>query len=227
MFEKAIDIDPDYARALVCASWCYRRKVQISGMELSDHDRNESIRLANAALKADSGDPYVMWQAALTTALLEHDFDAAVTLIDRSLSVNANANRAWLAGGMIRSMVGDPDAAIDHAERALRLSPLDISGWAAHGVLATAHLQEQRYEDAAAWAGKSVRQHKFNSPAYHVLAASCAQVGRMDEAHEAITRSLELDPDLTLTRFQEIYPVACYKNLDGCLDGLGKAGLPD
>ena len=29
--------------------------------------------------------------------------------------------------------------------------------------------------------------------------------GRMDEAREAITRSLDLDPDLTLTRLQEIW----------------------
>ncbi len=148
-------------------------------------------------------------------------------MIDRSLSANANANRAWIASGMVRCMVGDPETAIEHAERAIRLSPLDVSMWVAHAVLATAHLQQQRYEEAAAWAGRSVRQNTYNSPTHHVLAASRAHLGRMEEAREAVRRSLELDPELTVSRLEQIYPIAGYKNLDGFLEGLRKAGLPE
>lgn len=64
-------------------------------------------------------------------------------------------------------------------------------------------------------------------PAYHVLAASCALIGQFDEAKETIRQLLELDPELTVTRLQQIYPVAKYKNLDSFLDGLRKAGLPE
>ncbi len=227
LFSKSIEIDPGYGRAYVCASWCYRRQVQVGGMILSEADRAESIRLAKEALKVAPDDPYVMWQAALTAAYLEQDFDGAIGLIDRSLSVNANANRAWIASGIVRTMVGDPETAMEHAERSIRLSPLDISKWVAHGVLATACLQEQRYEDAAGWAREAVRQQPYNAPAYHVLAASCAHLQRMDEAAEAIRRSLELDADLTIARLQAIYPIARYKNLDGFLDGLRQAGLPE
>ena len=39
---------------------------------------------------------------------------------------------------------------------------------------------------------------------------------------DADRRALELDPELTISRLKEIFPVARYKNLDG----LGKAGLP-
>ena len=44
---------------------------------------------------------------------------------------------------------------------------------------------------------------------------------------EAVRRSLKLDPDLTVSRLEEIYPIAGYKNLDSYLDGLRKAGLPE
>ncbi|MCH7796187.1 MAG: CadC-family transcriptional regulator, partial [Proteobacteria bacterium] len=227
LFRKAIEVDANYARAYACASWFYRRQVQLRGMVLSDEDRDEGIRLAQAGLKADNTDPYVLWQAGMTVSLVEGDFDAAILYIDRSLSINSNSTRAWLSSASVRCCVGDPETAIEHADRAIRLSPLDVAMWVAHGVLATAHLQLADYEEAAAWARKSVRQHAYNAPAYHVLAACCAHLGRTEEAGAAVARSLELDPAMTISRLKAIYPVSGYRNLDGFLEGLRKAGLAD
>jgi adenylate cyclase len=226
-FRLAIERDPNYARAYACASWCYRRHVQINGMTLSEEDRDECIRLTNAALKADDTDPYVLWHAGLTAGLLENDLDTGTALVDRSLAINPNSVRAWASSGMLRNISANTSTAIEHAERAMRLSPLDTAMWVLYSVLAIAHMQEQRYEDAASWARKSIRQHRFNLPAYHVLAASCTHRDRLDEAKETIQQLLELDPELTITRLQEIYPVANYKNLDSFLDGLRRAGLPE
>ncbi len=163
----------------------------------------------------------------MTTAFIKRDFEAAIELIDRSLSINANSTRAWSASGIVRNIVGDPETAIDHANRAIRLSPLDISVWVPYGILAIAEMQQQQYEDAAAWARKSVRQHAFNVPGYHVLAACYAHLERLDDARAAIAQSLELDPKLTISRLKVIYPIDGYKNLDEFLDGLRKAGLPE
>jgi adenylate cyclase len=226
-FRMAIERDPNYGRAYACASWCYRRHVQVNGMTLSEEDRDESIRLANAALKADDTDPYVLWQAGVTVGLLENDLDTATALVDRSLAINPNAVRAWAASGLLRNILADTNTAIEHAERAMRLSPLDTAMWVLYGILAIAHMQEQRYEDAASWARKSIRQHRYNLPAYHVMAASYSHRDRLNEAKETIQQLLELDPELTISRLQEIYPVASYKNLDSFLDGLRRAGLPE
>jgi TolB-like protein len=227
LFETAIGLDPSFGRAYACASWCHRRHVQLAGMSLSLHDQRECVRLARVALNVDAGDPYVLWQAGMTAAYVERDPDAGMVLIDQSLQTNANANRAWLASGLVRCMVGDPEMAIDHAERAIRLSPLDTSMWVAHGVLATAYLQLARYEESAHWARSSTRRHIYNAPAFHVLAASCAQLGLMDQAHEAIERALEFDPKLTIRRLEEIFLISRYRNLDRFLEGLRKAGLPE
>ena len=227
LFLKAIEVDANYARAYVCASWFYRRQVQLRGMVLSDEDKAECIRLAQAGLKADNTDPYVLWQAGMTVALVEGDFDAAILYIDRSLSINANSTRAWLSSASVRCCVGNPETAIEDADRAIRLSPLDTAMWVAHGVLATAHLQLADYEEAAAWARKAVRQHAYNAPAHHVLAACCAHLGRTEEAGAAVARSLELDPAMTISRLKAIYPVSGYRNLDGFVEGLRKAGLAD
>ena len=227
LFRRAIEADPTYARAYVCASWCYRRRVQLMGMVLSDAERAEAVRLAQAALKADSTDPYVLWQAGVTAALVEGDFEEGAALIDRSLAINANSNRAWLSSAMRRCYVGDPETAIEHAEKAMRLSPLDVSMWVAYGCLATAQMQLENYETAVKWARKSVRMHHDHLPARMVLAASLAQLGQRDDAEATLADLLALDPDLTITTLRERYPIARYRNLDGFLEGLKKAGLKD
>ena len=49
----------------------------------------------------------------------------------------------------------------------------------------------------------------------------------IDEANAALNRLLELDPGLTIERLLEIFRLSRYRNLDGMLDGLRKAGLPE
>ena len=149
------------------------------------------------------------------------------TLVERSLAINANSTRAWSTSGTLHCILGEPVRAIADAERAIRLSPLDPSMWVPYGLLAIAHMQLSHYEEAASWAKKSVTQHRYNLPAYHVLAASCAILDRRTDAEQAINQLLELDPELTITRLQQIYPVARYPNLDVFLDGLRRAGLPE
>jgi TolB-like protein/class 3 adenylate cyclase len=226
LFRKAIDSDSRYARAYVCASWCYRRHVQIRGMTLPEEDKAESIHLAEVALRLDSTDPYVLWQAGMTAGLVGADIEKMNTLIERSLAINANSTRAWSASGILHCILGEPGRAIADAERAIRLSPLDTSMWVAFGILANAHMQLQQHEEAASWARKSVSQHKFNLPAYHALAASCTHLGHQAEAEKAVSQLRELDPELTITRIQQIYPVARYQNLNVFLEGLRQAGLP-
>lgn len=164
--EDIFDLQDEVTESVVCASWCYRRHVQIRGMTLSEEDRAESIRLAELALKLDGTDPYVLWQSG-------------------------------------------------------------ISMWVPYGILANAHMQLQQHEEAASWARKSLAQHKFNLPAYHVLAASCIHLDRQTEAEKAVHQLRELDPELTVSRLQHIYPVARYRNLDLLLQGLRQAGLPE
>jgi len=226
LFREAIKADSRYARAYVCASWCYRRHVQLRGMTLSDKDKAESISLAEAAVALDGTDPYVLWQAGMTAGLVADDPTMMTTLVERSLSINSNSTRAWSANGILRCILGQPEEAIPAAERAIRMSPVDPSMWVPYGLLANAYMQQAQYEEAASWARKSLAQHRFNLPAYHVLGASCVHIGHQVEAESAVRQLRELDPELTISRLEATYPVARYRNLDTFLEGLSQAGLP-
>jgi TolB-like protein/Tfp pilus assembly protein PilF len=225
-FVSAIEIDPAYARAYVCASYCYRRQVQLEGMMLPEKTITEAIRLAREGLRLAPTDPYVLWQTAMTIALVGKDFDEALMLVKRSLKINNSSNRAWIASGMIHCYVGEPETAIEHAEKAMRLSPLDISMWVACWVMATGNLQLGNYQEAADWANKSIRRHPDYLSSKYILAASLAQLDRNSELKATVSEIMAVDPAISVDRFVKIHPVARYRNLDGFLEGLKKAGLP-
>lgn len=226
-FYKAIEKDQGYARAYAYAFWCYRREVDMRGLVLSKEEQAEAIRLIETGLKCDKDDHVVLMQAGTMKSLLQRDFEGALALVDRSLVINPNTARTWYASAMARSCIGDTETAIKHAERAIRISPRNPSHWYARWCIAAAHLQELRYEQAAEAAKKVVQVNSYILAAHLILAASSVHLGRLEEARAAIKRSLQLDPTLTVSQVQEIFPIANYKNLNAYLDGLRKAGLPD
>jgi tetratricopeptide (TPR) repeat protein len=226
-FYKAIEKDPGYGRAYAYAFWCYRREVQSNGMMLSKKERAEATRLMEAGLKADKDDPIVLWQAASLKAHFERDFEGALDLLERSLSIDPSSSRAWNTSSAIHGSMGHSETAREHAEHAIRISPRNPAHWVSYTHIAEATLQDMRYQDAADAAKKALQLNKYMVPAHLVLAASCAHLGRLDEAQAAIRRALEFNSKLTIARLPELFPIARYKNLDVYLDGLRKAGLPD
>ena len=225
-FRRAIDADPNYARAYCCASWCYRRQVQLWGMILSEEDKAESLRLAQAALQADNTDPYVLWQVGFTVALVEQDIEGGLSLIDRSLAANSNSNRALLTSASVRTLSGDPQTAIEHATRAIQLSPLDTSMWVAFGVLANAYAQLGNYNEAVVWARRSVRLHREFLLAHIALIASLAQLGQQREAEMALSELQKIEPDFTLMSIRQRFPLDRFQSHQSFIEGLSKAGLP-
>ncbi len=123
--------------------------------------------------------------------------------------------------------MGHSETARKHAEHVIRISPRNPTHWVSYKEIAAANLQAMRYQEAADAARKALQLNSYYVPAHLILAASCAHLGRLDEAQAAIKRSLERNPELTIARLPEFFPIARYKNLDAYLDGLRKAGLPD
>ena len=94
--------------------------------------------------------------AGLAVGYVVGDFDRALRLIDRARDLNPNLATAWYASGTMRAFRGgEPDVAIDHLTRAMRLSPFDPLTFAMQGMMALAHICAGRYEEAADWAEKS------------------------------------------------------------------------
>jgi tetratricopeptide (TPR) repeat protein len=92
--------------------------------------------------------------------------------------------------------------AIEHLQRAMRLSPRDPLMFTMQGVTAFAHFFAGRHDEAAAWAEKAFWERPNVLATLRIAAASNALAGRQEQAQEAIARALELDPDMRLSNLQ-------------------------
>jgi tetratricopeptide (TPR) repeat protein len=153
--------------------------------------------------------------------------DDQIAALERAISLdpsNAGAH-GWL--GTALSLAGRGDEAITHLEKAMRLDPrypwkslwLDSMAWG--------YFAAGRYEVAVDWAKRSVRVSPDDELGYRTLAASYAQLGRLEDASAAVAEELRVRPELTLEKVREENRNTAPNFLERWLDGLRKAGLPE
>jgi tetratricopeptide (TPR) repeat protein len=98
------------------------------------------------------------WSGA-ALAFVVGEIDEGIALIDRALRLNPNLMDAWLSSGLARLVTGEWETVIDHMARAMRLSPFDPILFLMQQGTATAYFFTGRYDEAAAWAAKSIAEY--------------------------------------------------------------------
>jgi adenylate cyclase len=88
---------------------------------------------------------------------------------------------------------GELDAAIEHFQHAVRLSPLEPRTFLAYSGLTNAHFLAGRYEKALEWATTGIRQWPNFVGLQRVAAACYAKSGRIDDAKRAWHLAFQLD----------------------------------
>src|SRR5208282_3547726 len=122
---KALDIDPKFSLAMALLSFSAAIAQAQGVVALSQDDLQESLKRARAALDADPHHPLVLAYSAYILSLVGHEHERALTLLERSLTLNPNSAFAWRMSAWVHSFSGDYEKAIERFERARRLSPVD------------------------------------------------------------------------------------------------------
>jgi len=159
------------------------------------------------------------------------DFEKARFQIDKALQLNPNDSRVLGLYGLFLTAIGEPEQAIKQYIYAERLNPMP-PGWFSR-LKAVAYFSAGRYDDAIS-ALNSIETTINAERAW--LAASCAQAGRLEEAHTILEEFLRIAekemavfPGCSLNAWEPfLRAVKPYKNqadYDRLFDGLRKAGL--
>jgi adenylate cyclase len=228
LLKRALAIDPTYAPAAALIGECCVTR-RLHGWGVSEADIEESVRLARQAIQWGKDDPDTLWMSAISLANFAGEYSTAAHLIERALSLNPNSAHAWNAKGYAEYRQNRLDAATDAFNRAIRLSPLDpLGGYFSNG-LAITNLALGRYEEALDWADRCLHEFPQFAPAMRNKVVACVQLGRIEQARNAVERLLEQHPGATIAKWQA--SVNQYrlppKVLDVYVDSFRKAGLPE
>jgi len=228
LLSRSIALDPDFASPYGAAAFCYVVR-KINGWT-TDRLREiaESTRLARVVAQLGNDDALALAFGGLALGYVAGDLEGAIALVERALVLNPNLAIAWYASGTVRAFRGgEPDVAVEHLARAMRLSPRDPFMFTMQGVTAFAHFYAGRYDEAAAWAEKAFWERPNILATLRIAAASNALAGRREKAQEAVARALELDPDMRLSNLKDrIGTFGRPQDYAKYADALRKAGLP-
>jgi TolB-like protein len=224
LLERAIAMDSTYALAHAYAAMCHHSRFLRLG--LREDERAASIRHATIAIANGQDDALAMTFAGFSIGMDAHDRAAAFTAFESALAISPSTAQAYIFGSVILGWTGEAERAIEWAEQAMRLSPLDPWTWSTFHALTLGHFHRGRYDEAVKAAHKAVQGNPGHSISSMLLAAALVKAGRLDDAKVAAARVLELQPQFRYSR--QFAGVDCAPALAASLgEALREVALPE
>jgi len=224
LLEKALEIEPGYARAHADLAWCLHHR--FSRGALCEDDRTAARRHAHAALAGGGDDATTLAIAAFVIALDEHDTATALNLFDRALALSSSNIFALGCSAVTLAWMGNAELAMERAHRAVRLSPFDPLNVRPYDALAIAYFHTGRFDESLTAARRAIDFSPDFSVPYAYSAAALVRLGRIDEAKSAAQRVLALQPSFSVSGFSITVGLSptVFKSF---AEAWHKAGLPE
>jgi TolB-like protein len=222
-FEMALDIDPAYGLAYSQLAMSYVFDYGNGWTSDPEGSLREARRNADRglALEPDEAEPH---SVVALVAMMENDIEELARETEATLAINPNHARSHTFRGNMLIAKGDPLAAIEHMERAMRLEP------SAHQIqihhLGLAYFYAGKYETAAALFRERILLVPTTDMTRGVLAATLGQLGHFEEARRVWAELMAINPNYSqaarLKRGLQLQPA----ERERLLGGLRLAGLP-
>jgi TolB-like protein/class 3 adenylate cyclase/rhodanese-related sulfurtransferase len=234
-FERAIELDPGYARAYAGLAAVYWDVANLGWYWDLDIEWKFALDQANKYLATALEHPTKEALALSAEMLvLQGRSDEAIAQIDRAIALDPNAADSYVSKARVLNAMGLAGQAEEQAHLALRLNPLYSPGYLR--ALGRSLFHQERYEEAAEIMERVVSRQSDNPYDYATLAAIYGQLGRIEDAKAAVQKYNELygKYEYTPMTVQEIgwwwyadlydYETTYKVRL---VEGLRKAGVPE
>ncbi len=225
MFRRAIALDPNYGRAYAGLAFALYRVAMFGYTSLTDATVPNALENARRAVQLDGADYLAHWVlAALYTRTGEQESGLAEAI--RSVELNPSNGHGYTLVGLALTLLGRPEEALPHLEKARALSPNDPRLNLMMNYTALAYYLARDYDAAADWARRAIQLQPNYSESHLFLAAGLGQLDRLQEARASLDACEHMDPGY-LDRHASWWRFKHAKDSEHFFDGLRIAGLPD
>jgi len=224
---RATELDPNYATAYAMIARIYVQRNAGAWAEDPAHEVAETEKVATRATELARDDAVVLANAGFALSDILGLVEEGDAMVDRALELNPNLAWIWLYSSWTKTSLGQPELAVEHIQRALRLSPNDPLTFSFHAAKAWAELFAGRFSEAYASAESAIRQRPGLLLYTCIAACSAALADRPDDAHRNVARILRADPAVNIARASKLIPLRRPEDNARWADGLRKAGLPE
>jgi adenylate cyclase len=219
LYEKAIELDPEYARAYASLAWTYLTEHDERWGGPEDQPLERALEYARRGVTvnpASHSNHLTLGQVCLGKGL----HDEALEALQTALTLNPNDADGYVFLAETLTFAGRPDEAIELIGKAQRLNPASPRWYA--WFLGFAFYGARRYEDAVAALRKGT---PLVAMGYRWLALAYGQLGREQDAKAAAEEYLRRTPDYSLAAHLKTMPFQHAEDREHYVEGLRKAGL--
>ena len=196
MFERAIALDPEFARAYGALAYTYYRPLELGATERNvELSYERAHELAQIAVSKDPTLPQPMIVLAEITA--GRDPQGALAAAKRAIELDPNFGDAYAALAFVRTNLGEASLALELMLKALRLNPHPPAAY--YYLQGRAQFFAGRLAEAAATFHKALEINPGGATHRIYLAAVLARLGRTDDAQWEVEQLLADAPQLSVT----------------------------
>jgi len=229
-FKKALELDPGYGRAYAALGLAYLRGCQ----QRWNEPLGVSVSVANATalnyLKQTESRPSSLANVAASRInLYNNRYDVAQSEAVRAVAKDPNDPEGYVAMAWAMITTGQSEAGLELMGRATRLNP----SYPSYYVLAIgmAHFSMGDLDTAAKTFSDALERDPGATELAAILAATYAQLGRLDEAHSAMQtwKPEATQAELLAAPYRYHFPYEWSQGSeidDSIIDGLHLAALP-
>jgi adenylate cyclase len=222
--EKAIEIDPNFARAYAVLANTYR----IEFISRWSENPDESLRLAKLFIKKALSLDSDLAQAHFVNGLIYRDqreYDQAIASAANAIAINPSYSDAFILLASVMCFAHMPAHSVELISKAIRLNPDHPINYKFH--LGQCQFVSGQVDQAIDTFEEAIERNPVAQRTNIWLAASYARAGRIEEANWIVDELLGWNPALTVGLIESATPFSHPGDIRAFAKNLLLAGFPE
>lgn len=220
-YEKALELDPDFAIAYIGLGWTYALDFIAKWSKIGPEVLDAALGYAHKAVRLNptSAEAY---RLIARIYQLQGRHDEALATMKRALVLNPNNSDFLAQYGVMLIYAGHSEEGMEWAAKAIRRNPHYPSWYAS--AMASGHYLNRQYREALEYLNRIDPPKMWD---HRLLAAIHAELDETTKAKEHVESMLAINPDLTIATIAPAIPYQNRADVDRILASLRKAGMPE
>lgn len=225
LIEEAIRRAPMVPEAHAWLAEWYVMSIFNGWSDDSLRDAGRAMASTEEALTIDPDNTFALTIDGVVMNNLFQRLDTAGARFNAALDLNPNESLAWLLSSVLAAYRDEGAEAVNRAEQAIRLSPVDPFGYFYDSMASTAYLAAEDWTKALDFADRSLQRNDRHTSSMRVKICALHNLGRGEEARTTAAEMKRRQPTFSVAQYRRTHPAADAKVGLRVVSSLLEAGL--